>query len=78
LRLPNRSAPLHAIFFIERSAVNRIVRIDDRREIVRRLLAYLIRPFVTADWWEKTLTSVEQMAREWRATGLVRQERGDC
>lgn len=60
----SRSAPLHAILFIEKSDVNRIVRINDRREIVRRLLACVIRPFVTADWWEKTLTSVEQMARE--------------
>ena len=60
----SRSAPLHAILFIEKSDVNRITRIEDRREIVRRLLACLIRPFVTADWWEKTLTLVEQMARE--------------
>jgi hypothetical protein len=44
--------------------VNRITRINDRREFVRRLLACVIRPFVTADWWEKTLTYVEQMARE--------------
>jgi len=62
--ISSRSAPLHAILFIEKSDVNRIVRTDDRREIVRRLLACLIRPFVTADWWEKTLTLVEQMARE--------------
>lgn len=58
------SAPLHAILYIERSAVNRITRIDDRREIVRRLLACVISSFVTADWWEKTLTYVKQMARE--------------
>lgn len=60
----SRSAPLHAILFIEKSDVNRIIQINDRREIVRRLLACVIRPFVTADWWEKTLTLVEQMARE--------------
>ncbi len=60
----SRSAPLHAVLFIEKSEKNRIIRIDDRREIVRRLLACVIRPFVTIDWWEKTLTSVEQMAQE--------------
>jgi len=60
----SRSAPLYAVLFIEKSDVNRIVRIDDRREIVRKLLACVIRPFVTADWWEKTLTYVEQMSRE--------------
>lgn len=59
-----RSAPLHAILFIEKAGVNRITRITDRREIVRRLLACVIRPFVTAEWWEKTLTHVEQMAQE--------------
>ncbi len=60
----SRSAPLHAILFIEKSDVNRIARIEDRREIVRRLLACVIRPFVTNDWWEKTLDGVEKMARE--------------
>ncbi|MDD1701594.1 MAG: radical SAM protein [Methanoregula sp.] len=60
----SRSAPLHAVHFIEKSEVNRITRIDDRRKIIRRLLACVIRPFETADWWEKTLTSIEQMARE--------------
>lgn len=60
----SRSAPLQAILFIEKSDMNQIVRIDDRREIVRRLLPCLIRPFVTADWWEKTLTNVERMAKE--------------
>ncbi|HOX36197.1 MAG TPA: radical SAM protein [Methanoregulaceae archaeon] len=60
----SRSAPLHAILFIEKSEKNRIIRMDDRREIVHRLLATVIRPFVTNDWWEKTLTVVEQLARE--------------
>jgi len=60
----SRSAPLHAILFIEKSDVNRIIRIEDRQVIVRRLLACVIRPFVTAEWWEKTLDGVEKMARE--------------
>ena len=62
--ISSRSAPMHAVLFIEKSDVNRIVRIEDRDEIIRRLLACLIRPFVTAGWEEKTLTSVEQMAQE--------------
>ncbi|PKO20244.1 MAG: hypothetical protein CVU38_21160 [Chloroflexi bacterium HGW-Chloroflexi-1] len=37
---------------------------SDRREITRRLLACVIKPFVTADWWHKTLDLIEQMARE--------------
>lgn len=59
-----RSAPLHAILFIEKSDKNQILRLDNRQEIIRRLLACVIRPFVTADWWEKTLSGVELIARE--------------
>lgn len=62
--ISSRSAPLHSIIFIEKSDVNRIIQIEDRDEIVRRLLACLIRPFVTAGWEEKTLTYVERMAQE--------------
>ncbi|MBC8446556.1 MAG: hypothetical protein H8D78_02290 [Chloroflexi bacterium] len=58
------SAPLRAILFLEQAPENRLLPLDDRQEIVRRLLACLIKPFVTADWWEKTLDLVEQMARE--------------
>ncbi len=35
-----------------------------RSEIRRRLLARVIKPFVTADWWRKTLDVIEQLARE--------------
>jgi hypothetical protein len=59
-----RPAPLHAMCFIEKATGNRITPIEDRREIVRRLLATVIRPLMTAEWWEKTLTVVERMARE--------------
>ena len=58
------SAPLQAIMFLEQAPENRLIPLDDRREIRKKLLACLIRPFVTADWWEKSLTLVEQMARE--------------
>lgn len=57
-------APLRAVLFLEQANQNRLVPLTDRREIVRRLLANLIRPFETADWWEKTLTWIEQLARE--------------
>jgi hypothetical protein len=58
------SAPLRAILFLEKAPENRLTPLDDRREIVRKLLACLIKPFVTADWWEKTLNLVEQIAQE--------------
>ena len=58
------SAPLRAICFIEKANENTLTPLTDRREITRRLLACVIKPFVTADWWHKTLDLIEQMARE--------------
>ena len=58
------SAPLRAILFLEKAPENRLILIEERQEATRRLLACLVRPFVTADWWGKSLTLVEQIARE--------------
>ncbi len=58
------SAPLRAITFLEQASENRLIPISDKREIIRRLLSYLIKPLVTADWWEKTLTVIENLIRE--------------
>ncbi len=60
----SRSAPLHAILFLEQAAVNRLTRIEDRHDVARRLMATVIRPFMTADWWEKTLDVIETIACE--------------
>ena len=38
--------------------------LDSGKGINRRLLACLIKPFETADWWAKTLRLVEKMACE--------------
>jgi radical SAM protein with 4Fe4S-binding SPASM domain len=58
------SAPLHAILFLRKSSGNGLARRSDTRGIVQRLLGIVIRPLVTADWWEKTLDVVEALARE--------------
>lgn len=60
---PN-SAPLRAILFLEQACENRVIPLRDRKEIVTRLLACLITPLTCADWWERSLTVVEQIARE--------------
>jgi hypothetical protein len=60
---PN-SARLRAILFIEQAANNQLIPITDRSEIVHTLPFFIIKPFTTADWWEKTLDLVGQMARE--------------
>lgn len=60
----SRSAPLHGIFFLEQATVNRLTLIEERRLITRRLFATVIRPFVTADWWSKTLNIIEAISWE--------------
>ena len=60
---PNSSS-LRSIMFLEQAPENRIVPLTDKKEIMRRLLACLIKPFVTADWWEKMLTLVEKISHE--------------
>ncbi len=60
------AAPLLAVCFLEKAGENRLTPLTDRPEITRRLLACVIRPFVTAEWWEKTLEVVAQLAAEAR------------
>ena len=54
-------APLRAICFLEKANENALTPLTNRGEIARRLLACVIRPFVTQDWWEKTLDLVDRM-----------------
>jgi MoaA/NifB/PqqE/SkfB family radical SAM enzyme len=55
--------PLRAIMFLEKSDENRIIPLDDKKEITKRLLSCLIKPFVTSDWWEKTLLVVDKVVK---------------
>ena len=58
------SAPLYAILFLKKSSQNHITPITKRIEIIQRLMACIIKPFVTADWWQKMITLLEKIARE--------------
>ena len=58
------SAPLKAIMFLEKADRNHLARVGDKKEIAKRLLGCLIRPFVTADWWVKTLALIEKISNE--------------
>lgn len=60
---PN-DAPLHAIFFLEQAKENRLIKIKDKKEILKRLLACLIKPFVTNDWWDKELALIENIVKD--------------
>lgn len=57
---PN-SAPLKAILFLQKSVDNRLERLRKNEVILRRLLATLIKPLGTRDWWEHTLELMEQI-----------------
>lgn len=57
-------APLAAILLLEQAPHNLLVPVENRREIVRRLPFFVVKPLITADWWEKTLDLVGMMARE--------------
>lgn len=58
------SAPLKAILFLNKSARNYAERMEDKKIILKKLLSCLIRPFVTADWWEKSLGLLENIIQE--------------
>jgi MoaA/NifB/PqqE/SkfB family radical SAM enzyme len=60
----SNSAALKAIMFLEKADENRIISLEDKKEITRRLLACLIKPFVTVDWWGNTLALIDKMVTE--------------
>jgi MoaA/NifB/PqqE/SkfB family radical SAM enzyme len=60
----NSSAPLRAIFFLKQDNYNLLAPLMDRKEIWRRLLATLIKPMVTAEWWRKELDALERLVDE--------------
>jgi len=59
----NSSAPLRAIFFLEQSQENTIEPID-KKAVIRMLPFYVIKPLVTADWWEKILDLIQVISQE--------------
>ena len=58
------SAPLHAILFLQQDTHNDLVPMTDRKLRWRRLLATLIKPMVTAEWWQKELGVIERIVNE--------------
>ena len=58
------SAPLSAILFLEKADANRLVLVTKPRKIAQLLVQYVVKSLVTADWWEKILTLIENIAGE--------------
>jgi hypothetical protein len=58
------SAPLRAILFLKQGPRNQIAPLTSHKEIWTRLLATLVKPMVTAEWWRKELDVLEQIVNE--------------
>jgi MoaA/NifB/PqqE/SkfB family radical SAM enzyme len=58
------SAPLSAVFFLRQARENRLERIRDPKAVLKNLLPRLVRPLVTADWWERVLALAGGIAAE--------------
>jgi len=58
------SAPLGAIMFLEKAKENLIIPLEDRLEVTTKLLPCVIRPAESTEWWNKTLNTVSEVARE--------------
>jgi hypothetical protein len=57
-------APLRAILFLEQHEHNEIVLVADKKRIWQSLLATVIRPLVTAEWWRREMDLLEQIVGE--------------
>lgn len=58
------AAPLRAIFFLEKAQGIQIVELADKKIAVERLLAVLIKPLTTSDWWAKIFNLIEDLVQE--------------
>ena len=58
------SAPLAAIFFLQKSRQNRLSPLKPGKEAAGNLISCLMKPLVTAAWWQKTLALMEAIVRE--------------
>ena len=58
------SVPIKAILFLKKADDNRLVPMADQWDIRLRLLACLIKPLMTEEWWDKSLDVIEQIVRE--------------
>ncbi len=63
-RVSPGSAPLRAAFFLRQSAFNRIDRVGDPRAVLTGFLPRLVRPLVSADWWEQALALAGDIVRD--------------
>lgn len=59
----SKTVPLKAILFLEKSDKNQILPIKDAYASFERLLACLIKPLETQDWWDKSLNFLSSVCQ---------------
>jgi len=55
-------ASLSSVIFIEKSQNNRIVSVEDKKEIETRLQEFIIKPIFIGNWWNKVHPLLEDIA----------------
>lgn len=58
------TAPLNAIFFLEKSDNNQIIKIEDKQTISLDLFQSVVKQFLTRQEWQVSFTSLEKLIRE--------------
>jgi len=70
--------PLRRVFLLKKATASRIVPLDDPRQGLRQLLPLVIRPLITADWWEKILAVAGEMVADVPVCRLEFDRTGDA
>jgi hypothetical protein len=65
-----KSCRLEAIFFLEKSPINAIEPIPDKKTLITKLIACLIRPISTYDWWNNALDLLTDLSKSVPAYNL--------
>jgi len=63
-QVSSASAPLRRMFFLHQDQANFLVPIEDWKTVFKELLLFVVKPFVTGDWWEKTLSILAKIAKQ--------------
>jgi hypothetical protein len=57
------SAPLNGIFFLDKSDNNEVIRVNDHSVGLKILLACLIRPLATSEWWDLSMDLITHVLK---------------
>jgi hypothetical protein len=71
------SAPLKGIFFLEKSSRNALLRIENNSVSIKTLLACLIRPLVTDNWWDLSMDLIARIIKSVPCQKLEFQRNGN-